>query len=136
MRQDFVAIALVCAVALGACVHIGPAPMDTGGCDRASEAVVLKSATSAVADRRAENKLGLPWTDTLPPQVVRDAASCRAAAVGYAGGRLPAGMPARASVVRAGGLYFVLTPLRRTAGEYTLVGVLDGRYHWLIGLTT
>jgi len=127
---------IVCVAALGACVHIGPAPVDAGGCDRATESIVLKSATGAVADRRTENKLRLPWTDSLPPQVVRDAASCRAAAVGYAGGRLPQGVPPRASVVRAGGLYFVLGTVRQTAGEYTLVGVLDGRFRWLIGLTS
>jgi hypothetical protein len=125
----------VLAVASGACIHVGPAP-DRGGCYRGTEAIVMSAARNAVADRNGENRFRLPWTDTLPPQVVRDAPTCRAAAVGYAAGRLPPGVAPWASVVRAGGLYFVLGPVEQKAGESTIVGVLDAHFRWLVGITT
>ncbi len=67
-------------------------------------------AREARAAARARNRLGRPWVDALPPEAVRDAALCRRAARAAAGGRLPRGVAARATVVGAGGLYFVLGP--------------------------
>jgi hypothetical protein len=94
------------------------------------------TARNALADRRHESRFKLRWTDTLPPAAVRDDVICRRAAAGYAGGTLPRGVPARATVVRAGGLYFVVGPVDRRAGEFLVVGVLDASFRWLTGLTT
>ncbi|MBV9880000.1 MAG: hypothetical protein JO180_05855 [Gemmatirosa sp.] len=131
-------VATLATAPLAGCLHVGPAParVGPGGCDPALEARVLHAARNAVADRQHLDRFRLPWTDTLPPAVVHDAARCRAAAVAYAGGRLPRGVEARAAVVRAGGLYFVVGPVRPAAGEALMVGVLDAAFRWIIGIAS
>jgi hypothetical protein len=136
VRRALGTCGVLAVAASAACVRIGPAPMDPGGCDPGFEETVMNTARNAVADRGHENRFRLPWTDTLPPRVVRDARTCRAAAAGYAGGPLPPGVAPRATVVRAGGLYFVIGPNVQKAGEFTIVGVLDARFRWLVGITT
>ena len=109
------------AMTIGACIRIGPAPVDPGGCESALDSVVMTAARNAVIDRHGENRLRLPVADTLPPVLVHDDKLCRAAAAGYAEDRLPAGVPRRAAVVRAGGLYFVIgrTPVNESAPSVT-----------------
>jgi hypothetical protein len=99
----------------------------------------MDGARNAVADRLAENQHRLPWTDSTPPTAISDAAICARAADAYARAAATSGQvgsaPGRVGVVRAGGLYFVVSPHSHTAGEFTIVGVLDGEFRWLIGLT-
>jgi hypothetical protein len=129
------ALSVVGACASGRRPH-GAEPPLPSGCHPDLEPAVLNAARNALADRRHENRFNLPWTDTLPPTAVRDDVICRRAAAGYAGGKLPRGVPARATVVRAGGLYFVVGPTDSRAGEFLVVGVLDASFRWITGLTT
>ena len=106
-------------------------------CLPSAESIVMVAARNAAADRLAENRYRLPWTDSTPPAPISDAGTCARAADAYAraawstpGGRAPV----RAGVVRAGGLYFVVSPPGTVAGEFTGVGVLDGEFRWLVGL--
>jgi hypothetical protein len=78
----------------------------------------------------------LPWTDTLPPRIITDANTCRAAARAYLHDSLRTRPDSTlaAGVVLAGGLYFVQAwPLAR-GGEWVLTAVLDRNLHWVIGL--
>ena len=99
----------------------------------------MNAARNAVADRLAENRHRLPWTDSTPPAPVSDAATCAHAADAYARAVTPNDQyghaPCRAGVVRAGGLYFVVSAPSHGAGEFTIVGVLNGKFRWLVGLT-
>jgi hypothetical protein len=128
---------VVAALLLASCAS---APRPAGGpplpagCHPDAELLVTHRARDALADRRARNRLGLPWVDALPPVAVRDAALCRRAARAAAGGRLPRGVAARATVVRAGGLYFVLGPTSGRAGEFVAVDVLDAEFRYLMSL--
>ena len=108
-------------------------------CLSSVESIEMDAALHAVADRRAGNRLRLPWSDSTPPAPVQDAAICAQAAEAYARGaspsdprRLSAG---QAGVVRAGGLYFVLAPPAQQAGEWMIVAVLDAKFRWIVGLT-
>ena len=105
-----------------------------GGCYHPTEMIPLQWARNAVADRAGENRHKLPWTDTLPPTVIRDDELCVRAALATVEGKLPAGVDARASVVRAGGLYFVYGPGPNSAGEFTVVHVLDGQLRRITGI--
>lgn len=95
---------------------------------------MLGYARHAWADRRAGNKLNLPWTNTSPPEAVRDERLCERAALAVVDGALPPGVGARATVIRAGGLYFVLGPGDNTAGEYLVVEVLDASFRRVVGI--
>jgi hypothetical protein len=83
-----------------------------------------------VADRYHQNRMKLPWTDTLPAITVRDDAVCRLAARAYLRDSLAA-LPDSAllaTVVRAGGLYFVRARPVRRAGEFGVTAVMDSRF--------
>lgn len=126
--------AALCGLAACASARGGRDAPLPAGCHPELDDVVLRWAQNAVADRGAENRHRLPWTDTLPPAPVRDAAICRRAALATVGGRLPPGATARASVVRAGGLYFVLGPGDGQAGEFLVVDVLDAAFRHIVGI--
>lgn len=49
---------------------------------------------------------------------------------------LPGGCQPALEETRAGGLYFVLGPGGRRAGEFAVIGVLDASFRWIKGLTT
>jgi hypothetical protein len=83
-----------------------------------------------VADRYHQNRMRLPWTDTLPPVTIRDDAVCRRAARSYLRDSLavvPDSM-LLATVVRAGGLYFVRARPVERAGEFGVTAVLDSAF--------
>jgi len=131
----------VSAVAQGACFlpHPGVGRVTPQPCLPSGESIVIDAAWNAVADRLAKNRARLPWTDSAPPAPVTEAAICARAADAYArsatASRQPGPTRGLAGVVRAGGLYFVVSPPAHTAGEFTIVGVLDGEFRWLVGLT-
>jgi hypothetical protein len=108
-------------------------------CIPSAESVVMDAARNAVADRFAEDRHRFPWSDTTPPTPIDDAAVCERAAKVYERAAAPQDRhgrpPRRAGVVRAGGLYFVVSPPAHQAGEFMIVGVLDAEFRWLVGLT-
>ena len=138
-RSRFALLAVALLAAPAACfplrphvVRVTPPP-----CLPSGESSVMNAARNAVADRLAENRQRLPWTDSQPPVAVADAAVCARAADAYARAAPSAQHgpePAQAGVVRAGGLYFVVSPPPHTAGEFMIVGVLDAEFRWVVGL--
>jgi hypothetical protein len=128
--------------ALQAGCFLSPATAARGApppCLPSAESSVMHAARNDVADRLGENRHRLPWIDSTPPAEVHNAAICGRAAQAYARGAAPGDPPGqsprRAGVVRAGGLYFVVSPPAIRAGEFMSVGVLDPEFHWLVGLT-
>ena len=109
-------------------------------CLASRDSIAMNAARNAVADRLAGNRHRLPWTDPTPPTPISDAAVCARAADAYAraaaSGASRGQSPRTAGVVRAGGLYFVVSPPVIQAGEFMIVGVLDAEFRWLVGLTT
>lgn len=91
-----------------------------------------------LADRRGDNRYALPWRDTAPPTVVIDEQLCRRAARAYFADSLGvrADSTLRATVVQAGGLYFVKAHPVRTAGEFELIAVLNDRFEIVKFLTS
>jgi hypothetical protein len=131
-----IALALLVTAAPLSAQRAAKSPEVSGACHSGLAEVALNTASNAVADRHARNVFRLPWTDTLPPMVVVDSATCARAAIAYEGQPLPPNVAPVAGVVRAGGLYFVFAANFKVAGEFTLVAILDGQFRVLEYLTT
>lgn len=136
MSMRMIALALLITAAPLSAQTAAKSPEVSGACHSRLAEVAANTANNAVADRHARNVFRLPWTDTMPPTVVVDSATCARAANAYAGQPLPPGIAPVAGVVRAGGLYFVVAAEFKRAGEFTLVAILDGQFRVLEYLTT